>query len=50
MSGNLSTVASTVSAAEKQVETAIKQPSGANWLLVWGIAIAANAIGVLFHI
>lgn len=39
-----------VVAAEKQAETALKQPAKVNWLFIVVVAIAANLAGVLFHL
>ncbi|MFI5091172.1 MAG: hypothetical protein ACHP7P_14050 [Terriglobales bacterium] len=39
-----------VAAAEKQAETALKQPAKVNWLYVVIVGLVANVIGVLLHI
>lgn len=44
------TTAAQAVADEKEVETAVKQSSGLNWLAVIGVALFANIVGVLLHI
>jgi hypothetical protein len=39
-----------VQAAEKAVETAVKQPSKLNILAVVGVALVANLVGVIFRV
>lgn len=42
--------AAQAAADEKQIEAAVKQPSGLNWLAVIGVGLFANIVGVLLHI